>query len=208
MTTNKEVVTPDVLERVRQNLQSVVRTTVCRQVAQFSGCELPLVEELCRVEGFEQYAPGDVLASEMVLVAISGPELQLMLKIHFHHNQAQARLRPTTDTPNPLTAKDMDYMKELCNQVGGALCRLFSTHDVATGLSVPLCTRGYYEIYADYRERAQPLVKLADAWSLQGEFGNLYVSCYYEINDNRVLPALEALSMDAVDSDDDEIDFL
>lgn len=196
---------PELDEQSVKNLRSRIgeafRQIASDQVTQFVHCSQPIIKEI------EDYTAGQVLGNEMILVSLSGPTIQLLFKIHFSHSQAISRLTTPPETSNSLpTDKDIDFMKELGNQVCGAISRQLSKLDIILGLSVPLCTRGYYEIYSDYTERTTPFLKIADSWALQGSFGDLYFSSYIEVMDDNSLPVLASITAGAPPSED--IDFL
>lgn len=182
------------------HFSTLLRHISAEQVASFIGTDTPTVCDI------DYYTPGQILANEMILVSVSGTALQLLFKIHFNYQQAQNRLKQTVHKGSaPLSIKDIDFMKELGNQLCGALCRRLASQNLDAGLSIPLSTRGYCEAYADYTNKTSPLLKFGDGWALEGEFGTLYFSCYTEIMENQLIDQLLAISLE--DDADDEIDF-
>jgi len=56
--------------------------------------------------------------------------------------------RPYGEDPSAVTPEQgADFMKELCNLVSGALKRVFSGAGIQAGISLPLLTRGFDEIF-------------------------------------------------------------
>lgn len=203
MSSEPSAISPERNEKAMQlcqHISALLRRISAEQVAAFSGSETPVVCDI------DYYTPGQVLANEMVLLSVSGPALQLLFKIHFNYQQAQSQLKQNVHKGSaPLAIKDIDYMKELGNQLCGAFCRKLASHDIDAGLSIPLSTRGYYEAYADYTDKVSPIIKFGEGWALEGGFGTLYFSSYTEIMDDQMIEPLLAISLD--DDDDDEIDF-
>lgn len=183
-----------------QHFSTLLRSISAEQVASFTGSEPPAICDI------DYYTPGQVLANEMILLSVSGPALQLLFKIHFNYQQAQSRLKQNVhEGSGPLSVKDIDFMKELGNQLCGAFCRKLASQDIDAGLSIPLSTRGYYEAHADYTNKISPLLKFGEGWALEGDFGTLYFSSYTEIMDNQMIAPLLAISLE--DDADDDIDF-
>ena len=96
-------------------------------------------------------------------------------------------------------------MKELSNQMGGRVCRIFDAHHIAMGMSIPLCTRGIYEIYADYQAKSGAIAKFGDFWRLNGPFEFLYCSCYVELISKEDFSAIKCTDEQAQEG---ELDFL
>lgn len=183
-----------------QHFSALLRHVSAEQVASFVGCDTPAVCDI------DYYTPGQILANEMILVSVSGTALQMLFKIHFNYQQAQTKLKQDIHKGSaPLSVQDIDYMKELGNQLCGALCRRLASQNLDAGLSIPLSIRGYCEAYADYTNKTAPLLKFGDGWALEGEFGTLYFSCYTEIMENQMIDQLLAIAIE--DDADDEIDF-
>ncbi len=149
---------------------------------------------------------GQVLRRYMSLVILNSRDLRIVLKLHFDLDDMQAYRQSRGATGHDLEPKQViDYLKELSNQVGGRVCRAFDAQQLPMGMSVPLCTRGIYEIYADYNAKAGAVVKGGEMWRLSGGFGTLYCSCYCE------LPAgadYSAVTCEDNDADTGELDFL
>ena len=185
----------------QRHISQVLRTTAIEQVEQFVGGARSQAVDI------DQYTPGQVLANELILLTISGPELQLLIKIHCGYQQVQSRFtRKTNNGSAPLALKDIDFIKELGNQYCGAICRKLASQDIIAGLSIPLSTRGYYEIYADYTPKNSPFIKFGEGWALEGDFGSLFFSCYAELSNPQVIPKILAINP-TEDSPAQDIDF-
>jgi hypothetical protein len=125
---------------------------------------------------------GQVLTRYIAMVLLTSAELRIVFKVHFNPEQIRTYQRSKGGAEENLTDRHLvDFMKELSNQMGGRVCRVFDAHQIAMGMSIPLCTRGIYEIYADYRPKTGAVTKFGDFWRLEGPFSSIYCSCYVEL---------------------------
>ncbi len=149
---------------------------------------------------------GQVLKRYMTMVILNGTDLRIVIKVHFDLEPIRAYRQSRQAPENDLADKKIiDFMKELTNQIGGRVCRAFDTHGTPVGMSVPLCTRGIYEIYADYAPKTGAVDKFGDFWRLDGAFESIYCSCYAELLAKRDYSGVTCSSDDA---DEGELDFL
>ena len=125
-----------------------------------------------------EYQLGQVLTRYISMVLLTSGELRVVFKVHFNPEQIRAYRQSKGSQPADLGDRQIvDFMKELTNQMGGRVCRIFDAHQMSMGMSVPLCTRGIYEIYADYTPKSGAIVKFGDFWRLEGPFQSIYCSC-------------------------------
>ena len=151
-------------------------------------------------------ALGQVLKRFIVTMLLTGSDIRLTFKVHFNPEQVRAFRLARGGKAQDLTDKHLlDFMKELGNQIGGRASRVFQNNAIALGMSIPLCTRGIYEIYADYQEKNGVVVKFGDFWGLSGPFGILYFSCYVELMAADQFKVLEYIDEQ---SEEGELDFL
>lgn len=184
-----------------QQLGSLLREASRLQAAQYFGDD-----SVTLAEPEDGLRLGQVLRRYMAMVILNSHDLRIALKLHFdleHMQQYRQACGASGDELDP--SRVIDYLKELSNQVGGRLCRAFDACQLPMGMSVPLCTRGIYEIYADYSERNGAVIKGGDLWRLSGSFGTLYCTCYCEVP-----PGADyaAISCNDDSADAGELDFL
>mgnify|MGYP006891284880 CR=1 FL=1 len=114
------------------------------------------------------------------------------------------------DTPNGVSdQQSMDFIKELCNLTAGYIEQAFEQKDISLGISLPLGTRGFYEVFADYTPLSSPVIKYDDIWSLKLEDMEILGTVMIEVSDSEVLENF--MSYDIVEDEDDdegEFDFL
>lgn len=160
-----------------ESLRKLLRDVSVVQASQyFDGEAVELVAEPT------EHKLGQVLKRYIAMVLLTSAELRVVFKVHFNPEQVRAWRERKGGSGSDLADKQLiDFMKELSNQMGGRVCRVFDAHQIAMGMSVPLCTRGIYEIYADYKAKDGAVVKFGDFWRLDGSFESLYCSCYVEV---------------------------
>lgn len=161
----------------------------------------------------DTFKAGQVLSNKMSLILISGEAIRITLKLQFSHSKVKNIAFPIygKDSAAEISdAQSMDYMKELSNVIAGYVVQLFEKAGIQLGISLPLGTRGFYEIFADYRDADSPVIKYNDLWCL--EFGDtkIYGTVLTEILDINTLEKvdLDETSYDGDDEDDGEFDFL
>ena len=166
------------------------------------------------VELTEAYTPGQVLGNWMALIFVSGESIRITYKIHFDYNCVKNLAYPVYGKSSADLLSDqqaVDFMKELCNLTAGQLVKIFEEHDLSIGISLPLCTRGFYEVFSDYKETEHPIIRYSDTWYLQYGEVKLVSSAIIEIldasSDLKKLLSYE-IPDDDDDDDDEELDFL
>jgi CheY-specific phosphatase CheX len=194
-------------DAVRLKLRALVRHASLSRLSIHTDC--PLIETREMDAGFR---PGRMLATHMVLILVSGDALRLTFKVHFNLRTAKNlawRIYGGTSSENISAQQAIDYFKEYGNLVAGSVISLLGESHVALGISLPLCTRGFYEVFADYADKPPPRLSFADFWELQAAGGGVYCSAQFEIIDPAGLQPLIDYVIDETPADDDgEMDFL
>lgn len=159
------------------NLRELLRNASVIQASQyFNGQDVEVIPSP------PDHKLGQVLSRYIAMVLLTSNELRIVFKVHFNPEQIRAYRQSRGASPDDLSDKQLiDFMKELSNQMGGRVCRIFDAHQIAIGMSVPLCTRGIYEIYADYQSKTGAITKFGDFWQLNGPFDTIYCSCFVEL---------------------------
>lgn len=166
----------------KENLLDLLRKVSVVQANQYFNRD-----DVELIQSPENHVLGQVLKRYIVMILLTGSEIRMIFKVHFNPEQMRAYRQSSGGKPEDLTDKHLlDYMKELSNQIGGRACRIFQSHGISLGMSIPLCTRGIYEIYADYQEKSGVINKFGDFWCLNGPFGFCIAaamsSCWQLIN--------------------------
>ncbi|WP_153109554.1 hypothetical protein [Propionivibrio limicola] len=158
------------------------------------------------------FKPGRILASNMVFILVSGDAFRLTFKAHFNAWTAKSLAFRVFggQSPEAISEKQaIDYFKEYANLVAGNVVALLGENGIEQGISLPLCTRGFYEVFADYPEKAHPIVSYSDFWQLGANRHAIFCSALFEIMDRKALHGLVDYEIsEDIDDDDEEIDFL
>lgn len=203
--------------RLKKAIGRTLRQITAFQLSQYMSSKKPQIIEV------SDYKAGQVLANEMILITVSGDSLKMLFKLHFNHTQAKSRLAHQDTLSNhssqssmqnnheeespSLCYRDIDFMKELSNQICGCFSRKLAGLNIELGLSIPLCTKGYYEIYAEYENIGNMFIRFNDCWQLQDLLGELYCSYTLEITDQTIVHPLIAITPD-LPSSHGQIEFL
>lgn len=197
---------PDI-QALKDKIKELVRYASASRLKIHSGASGVETRELG--VGFRA---GRILASNMVFILVSGDALRLTFKVHF--NTATAKNLAFRifggNSPADISEKQaIDYFKEYGNLVAGSVVTLLGESGIELGISLPLSTRGFYEVFSDYSERQPPAISFSDFWELKENGNGMYCSAVVEILDNKQLDSLVDYEIveEAVD-DDGEMDFL
>ncbi len=165
-----------------------------------------------RVEASEPgFIPGRILGTHMVLILVSGEALRLAFKLHFEMKTAKALASRIFggDRATPITdGQAIDYIREYGNLIAGSVVTLMARYGIELGISLPLSTRGFYEVFADYTEKQHPIVSYADFWGLEVDGHEIHCSAHVEVMNREKLASLADFSADDTVDDDAEMDFL
>jgi len=156
------------------------------------------------------FRPGRILASNMVFILISGDAVRLTFKVHFNIRTAKSlafRIFGGQSAADISEKQAIDYFKEYGNLVAGNIVTLLGKINIDLGISLPLSTRGFYEIFSDCSERQHPIT-YSDFWELKANGHELYCSALFEILNARQLADLAAYEVVDEADDDGEMDFL
>ena len=197
---------PDI-RALKEKLKELVRHAAISRLKIHAGC--------AEVETREQgpaFKPGRILASHMVFILVSGDAVRLTFKVHFNTGTARnlAFRIFGGDSPDDIAEKQaIDYFKEYGNLVAGSVVTLLGENDVELGISLPLSTRGFYEVFSDYSEKQHPIITFSDFWELKANGNDIHCSALLEILNPKQLAKLVAYEIvEQADGDDGEMEFL
>lgn len=155
---------------------------------------------------------GQIQGNWMSLILITGDPLKITLKLHFSHTDIKNLIHPfySAESANDISdQQSMDFIKELSNLTAGYLEQAFSEMSVPLGISLPLATRGYYEIFSDYTPSNHPIIKLSDLWCIENDNTKIVGSVLMEITNADALKNLLTYETATTEDDDEgEFDFL
>ncbi|MBF0312782.1 MAG: hypothetical protein HQK52_05160 [Oligoflexia bacterium] len=141
-----------------------------------------------------------------VIILISGDDIKMTFKSHFDSELAGYLCAKALKKESVSWDKAIDFMKEYSNVVAGKIKKFFMDQEVIVGLSLPIVTRGFDEIFFEPPETGNVLI---DNWILSIESNHLYCTCIAEIlNKNRIQSIKYPLEKQATDESDGEVSFL
>ena len=116
---------------------------------------------------------GPIHGHWMALILLAGSGMRLTLKAFFEAATcrrvlSQVLRKPDSDIEYRLVA---DFMREFCNRTGGHIKRQLESTDNPIGLSLPLVTRGFDEVFNV--TRASGVDNIIKNWSLGTQYGGL-----------------------------------
>lgn len=147
-----------------------------------------------------------VLGHWMSVILISHPAIKLIFRAHFNGVEARKLAAgPYKKGANEVTlSQAQDFANEFCNLVAGLIKRSFEKQNIVMGISLPLGTRGFDEVYFPGEDGTR---MFTDRWSIGGGDASLSCSASIEVQEAGRFPALD---LDALLDLDDEggIEFL
>ncbi len=190
---------------IKEKIKSLVKEIALSRARTSVGDEVEIEEDFTSLE------VGQVLKNHMALIMIHGCAFRITLKLHFSLSQIQQichHYYGLSSSGEVTEHQTIDFVKELSNMIGGAVAVVLDDVGIDTGISLPLCMSGFYEVFSDYRELDTPYVKFNDIWKLHTEVVQIYGTAQIEIRDEELAEKL--LYMDNPSETDDEggIDFL
>lgn len=92
---------------------------------------------------------GAVFAPWMTLILVTGPQIRISLKIHFKSKVARALAAPLFRSSSDKISIDqgIDFIREFSNLTAGGLKKTLAEKGYATGISLPIVTRGFDEVF-------------------------------------------------------------
>jgi hypothetical protein len=155
-------------------LTRMVRQVTREKLAVYSG-----LSEV-RIEDCEKSLP--VFKHWLGLILVSGAALKLTVKVHYRTAEARTLAAQSfRKSPGEITpAQAADFIKEYCNLVGGHVKRELERASVDAGISLPLVTRGFDELFFPPPDNARSFER---HWRLVAGEADLVISCLAMIYD-------------------------
>lgn len=192
---------------IREKLRELIRYASVSRLKVHTDCE---EVEVCEMG--PSFRPGRILANNMVFILVSGDALRVTFKAHFNMETGKSLAFRVFggNSPEDISRKQaIDYFKEFGNLVAGSVVTLFEQMGIDLGISLPLCTRGFYEVFSDYTEKENPVITYSDFWGLKVNDNTVYCSALIEILDRKALgPLVDFEIVEDAAGDDEEMDFL
>jgi CheY-specific phosphatase CheX len=102
----------------------------------------------------------------MSIILVSGASLKITFKTHFKSKDAKVLASSIFNVkPDDVSVpQSLDFFREFCNLTAGSIKWALSQHEVEVGISLPIVTRGFDEIFFPRKQNA---THFHDAWKLK-----------------------------------------
>ena len=180
-------------------IRDIIRNSSLMRLKTHAACEdFDIID--ADVKDAKIYAPW------MSLILVSGKAVRVTFKAHYMNKDAQYLAARVYGSKVDEVKKEQadDFIKEFCNLTAGLIKKSLEDATLSVGISLPLVTRGFDEIFFPVEGRKNTYM---DAWELNYAEASILCSALIEVFDDSVLDKVRPLELE--DSDDDgEIDFL
>lgn len=113
-----------------------------------------------------------VFAHWMAFILIAGEGGKIAFKTHYSSTDIQGLVAKAINKDRDKISSQLisDFMREYCNLVGGVIKAKLAQVGIHTGLSIPIVTRGFDEIWRMDRDVSNDIISV-DAWRLKWPTG-------------------------------------
>lgn len=154
-----------------------------------------------------KYNPhGYVFANYMAMIIIAGQSVKITFKTFFNHQDSEPIARYLYNTDTVDHHRSLDVIKEYCNLAAGYMKKVLVENDIQVGISLPIATRGFNEVFWDVDE-SKDKITFEDCWQLVSSKSSLHCSYQLEVLDVDKLNSFTNLVVEE-EQDDDDYDFL
>ena len=176
---------------------SLLRWEACSQNSSF---------EIREIEG--GYKEGKVYANRISLILLAGNNINITIKMHFDNSNIKKlssgllskKANEVSDT------QACDFVKEFCNLMAGHIKKVFEDHDIHVESSLPISTRGLYQVYVEDRS-VKYETTFNDGWYVLNDDMTFVCSVVVELIDSNHLGNILTIDLDSLD-EEDEVEFL
>lgn len=120
-----------------------------------------------------------MISNWMGIILVAGPGIKVIFKTHFNSKDTLAMAKNAfiaLDQMEASTAEIIDFIREYCNLVGGAIKFTLNNIDIDAGVSLPMTTGGFDEVFAESKKSQN---SFSSIWHLS--FGAFKITCTLEI---------------------------
>lgn len=197
---------PDKLDVIKHSLASLIRHAAVSRLEKVIDCTAIEVSELG-----PDFVPGKILANNLALIQITSSLVRVTFKCHFNTEAAKKLAFRVCDSDKTTTVSEkavLDFIKEYCNLVAGNVVTLFEGAAIDMGIGLPICTRGFYEVFSNYEEMAATSIIHADFWRMRANGSEIFGSALIEIIDEIPLECMIGYQIAEESNTEGEIEFL
>ena len=136
-------------------------------------------------------------------ILICNNHIRMIYKVHYNHANSFKILSEYLKSEVTNNKID-DFFRELCNLIGGRVKQLFQEYDFTLGISIPLTTDGFDELYfpVSFSEMSGEYF-----WSLKKDKNEILMSLYVEVLQPNALDSLNLTEIDVTATDEDDMEF-
>lgn len=191
-------------EEFKQKFGEIVRYVTLSRMQLYADSD-----EFRIVEMQDAVPHGYVFANCMSMIIISGKSLRTVLKAHFNHKDSKPLARRLFGVDKIDDRRSYDVMKEYCNLAAGFLKKICIEQNVPVGISLPVVTMGFNEVFTDLDGVEQRII-FEDCWKLEYPEGAIICSCHVDVFEAEALENMIDVTLANPEDadDDDEYDFL
>lgn len=173
---------------------------------------LTRIKQHCLYEPIEIYELENkdslVFGYWMGLIMVGNASLRILFKAHYNNDELRviAAEALNSSKTRPDDSSVADFMREYCNLMGGAIKATLESAGLNTGVSLPLVTRGFDEVFSN---QSVSVSFYEDVWQLVCGDGRITCALQMDIMSNEPLELIEMIQEQQQSNDDDgEIEFL
>ncbi|MBF0361526.1 MAG: chemotaxis protein CheX [Oligoflexia bacterium] len=124
-------------------------------------------------------------------IIISGKDIRMTFKIHFDSDTAiyfASRCFKKDPTDYPQT-KAIDFFKEYVNLVAGRIKKIFHGQNIPVGISLPIVTRGFDEIFFSGADKSDEYI--SNTWGIKENEEIVYCTCVVDSFNKQMVKELK-----------------
>lgn len=153
-------------------LQTVIRNVSRFQLGSQSKNQNVRIQQLASDESVHSHF--------MCIILVSGPALKITFKSHFKSAAARTLSSPIYSLPEDkiTEVQALDFFRELNNLTAGSIKHVLNIQNIDVGLSLPIITRGFDEIFFPRQKSSQ---HFHDCWQLVSPHTNFICTSTIEL---------------------------
>lgn len=144
----------------------------------------------------------------MSLIMVANSSIKVMFKAHYNVSELKVIAKDSIERNDKGEITDgaaADFMREFANLVGGVIKATLETVGIAAGVSLPLVTRGFDEIFVNFNKATSNYI---DKFEICTSDGTVFCSLHVECNDSSVMEVLGQIPAPTAEESGGDVEFL
>ncbi|HND85137.1 MAG TPA: hypothetical protein PLU50_04980 [Pseudobdellovibrionaceae bacterium] len=144
----------------------------------------------------------------MSLIMVANSSIKVMFKAHYNVSEMKVIAKDSIEKNEKGEITDIaaaDFMREYANLVGGVVKATLETVGIAAGVSLPLVTRGFDEIFVNFNKATSNYI---DRFQIRTSDGSVFCSFHVECNDASVIDLITKVPAPTQDDTGGDVEFL